>query len=348
MKLTIIIPCYNVAPFIGRALMCLVNQSLTDMEIICINDKSTDDTLGVLRSWEKGDLRIKVLDNKKHMGIALTKNRGLDVAIGEYVGFMEPYDFVQTDYYERLVELADMMCLQVACGELCIVDTHGKKHPDPYQTAKNMPNSYHLFRQYTTAIYRRDFLNATGIRFPKLIINDDIVFEAMVKCSITKPMGFINRVTYTRFLYPEIQDRAYWHAKTVQDSLRAIRTAINIYNSRPMSLTDYVNGAHEYFKYLYKTTLNKNIKMQSSIAQSICDTFEMLKWSEDFFVKNPSLFMVLKNHDPVGVLDVLHAQKTHIKTYRIFGRWTFMKKIYSATDMQIKIFGIMFWTTDIK
>lgn len=348
MKLTIIIPCYNVAPFIGRALMCLVNQSLTEMEIICVNDKSTDDTLDVLRSWEKGDLRIKVLDNKKHMGIALAKNRGLDIATGEYVGFMEPYDFVQTDYYERLIKLADMMGLQVACGELSIVDTHGKKHPDPYRTTKNMPNSYHLFRQYTTAIYRRDFLDAAGIRFPNLIINDDIVFEAMVKCAMTKPMGFIKRISYTRFFYPEIQEQAYWPAKTVQDSLLAIRTAINIYNSRPMLLKDYVNGAHEYFKYLYKNTLNKNIKMQSSIASSICDIFETLKWPEDFSIKNPPLFFALKNHDAAGVIDVLRAQKTHIKTYRIFGRWVLAKKTYSATDVQITILGIPFWTTNIK
>lgn len=348
MKLTIIIPCYNVAPFIGRALMCLVNQSLTDMEIICINDKSTDNTLDVLRSWERGDLRIKVLDNKKHMGIAFAKNQGLDIAVGEYVGFIEPYDFVPTDYYERLTKLAAMMCLQVACGELCIIDTRGKKHPDPYHTTKNMPNSYHLFRQYTTAIYRRDFLNSASIRFPKLTVNDDIVFEAMVKCSMTKPMGFIKQAVYTRCLYPEIQDVAYWPAKTVQDSLRAIRTAINIYNTRPMSLSDYVNGAHEYFRYLYKTTLNKNIKMQSSIAASICDIFEILKYPEDFSVKNPHLFLALKNHDSVGVIDVLRAQQTHIKTYRIFGRWTLAKKTYNATDMQIKILGIPFWTTDIK
>lgn len=348
MKLSVIIPCYNVASFIGRVLMCLVNQSLTDIEIICINDKSTDGTLDALRGWEQGDLRIKVLDNQKHMGIALTKNRGLDVAVGEYVGFMEPYDFVPTDYYERLVNIADVMSLQVACGELCIVDTHGKKHPDPYHTTKDMPNSYHLFRQYTTAIYRRDFLNAAGIRFPKLIVNDDIVFEAMVKCSMTKPMGFIKQVVYTRFLYPEIQEQAYWPAEAVQDSLHAIRTAINIYNSRPMSLLDYVNGAHEYFGYLYKNTLNKNIKKQSSIASSICDIFETLKWPEEFSVKNPPLFLVLKNHDPVGVIDVLRAQQTHVKTYRIFDRWTLANKTYNATDVQIKILGVPFWTTHIK
>ena len=348
MKLTVIIPCYNVAPFIGRVLMCLVNQSLTDMEIICINDKSTDGTLDVLRSWEQGDLRVKVLDNKKHMGIASAKNQGLDIAVGEYVGFMEPYDFVSTDYYKRLTELADMMGLQVACGELCVVDTRGHRQPDPYHTTKNMPNSYHLFRQYTTAIYRRDFLNAASIRFPKLSVNDDIVFEAMVKCSMTTPMGFINRVSYTRFFYPEIQDQAYWSTKTVQDSLRAIRTAINIYNSRPMTLTNYVNGAHEYFQYLCKNTLNKNIKMQSSIASAICDTFQMLKYPEDLSIKNPPLFLALKNRDSAGVIDVLRAQQTHVKIYRIFGRWTLAKKTYSATDIQLKILGIPFWITNIK
>ena len=66
MKLSIIVPCYNVAPYLERGLRSLSNQTLRDdFEIICIDDASTDDTLAILNMWAQRDLRVRVLKNKK-------------------------------------------------------------------------------------------------------------------------------------------------------------------------------------------------------------------------------------------------------------------------------------------
>ena len=102
-KISVILPCYNVAPWVDRCLFSVTNQSLTDMEIICIDDKSTDNTLEILKLCAKNDLRIRILENDENMGVGYSRNRGIDAAQGEFVGFVDPDDWIDSDFYEKLI-----------------------------------------------------------------------------------------------------------------------------------------------------------------------------------------------------------------------------------------------------
>mgnify|MGYP000830198599 FL=1 len=108
---SIILPCYNVAPYLDQCLESLVHQTWKSVEIICINDGSTDETSAVLHSWAARDGRIRVVD-RENGGQASARNVGMDMASGEYIAFADPDDYMEHSMYGRLME---EICTHDAC-----------------------------------------------------------------------------------------------------------------------------------------------------------------------------------------------------------------------------------------
>lgn len=347
MKLSIIVPCYNVAPYLERGLRSLVNQSLHDIEIICIDDKSSDDTLNVLRIWAQRDLRIKVFANNKNIGVAKTRNRGIDMAVGEYIGFMDPDDFVDLDFFDKLVHLADKMHYQVVCGQLCVIEIGGRKHYDPYRSVEELKQTLHNFKYHYTAVYRRDFINQNSIRYPCLSINEDSVFETIVKCAMTTPLALVKGIYYYYCRRPESLNADWWSEKKICESMRGIEMIIDIYNSSHVSARDYICGAHGYFNYLRDVTLIKNVKTQEMVASHMCSMFRKLKYQDKLRQDNNPLYLALANDDARGVIDVINAQKWRTRTYRIFGFIKFITIAYTSTRRDVRVFGCLVYRMNL-
>lgn len=111
---SIIIPVYNAEKTIKRCLDSVLNQTFKSIEIICVNDGSTDDSLQVLRDYERKDNRIVVVD-KENGGSNSARKAGLDVARGEYIGYVDSDDWVEASMYEELYNCmikndADIVC----------------------------------------------------------------------------------------------------------------------------------------------------------------------------------------------------------------------------------------------
>ena len=104
-KVSVIVPAYNVSPYLRECMDSLVGQTLKEMEFICVNDGSTDDTLEILKEYQKKDDRVKIID-KENGGYGKAMNIGLDACTGEYVGILEPDDYVKTNMYQELYEKA--------------------------------------------------------------------------------------------------------------------------------------------------------------------------------------------------------------------------------------------------
>ncbi len=100
-KISIIIPIYNTEQYLNKCLNSVCNQTYTNLEIICINDGSTDSSLDILRSIQ--DERIKIIDITNH-GVGYARNLGIKEASGEFMIFIDSDDYVEKDYCERLLE----------------------------------------------------------------------------------------------------------------------------------------------------------------------------------------------------------------------------------------------------
>ena len=104
-KVSVIIPVYNVENYLDEAMESITRQTLKEIEIICINDGSTDGSLEILKKYAEGDERVIIVD-KENEGYGVGMNIGLDKARGEYIGILEPDDFVPLNMFEDLYKAA--------------------------------------------------------------------------------------------------------------------------------------------------------------------------------------------------------------------------------------------------
>ena len=117
-KISVIIPVYNLEDRLGATLESLINQTHENLEIILVDDGSSDGSLSVMRAYAERDGRIKII-SKQNGGVSSARNAGLDAASGEYVGFIDGDDVVEPDMYEYLLSGAIRYSADlVQCGVL--------------------------------------------------------------------------------------------------------------------------------------------------------------------------------------------------------------------------------------
>lgn len=104
-KVSVIVPVYNVAPYLSQCLDSLVNQTYRNLEIIVVDDGSTDESGDICEQWKERDNRIKLI-HKANAGLGEARNTGLEHVTGEYVGFVDSDDYVDRTMYEKMVEAA--------------------------------------------------------------------------------------------------------------------------------------------------------------------------------------------------------------------------------------------------
>ena len=105
-KVSIVVPCYNIQKYVGRCIESLLAQTFTDFELILVNDGSTDDTLSILKEYEKKDSRIIVLE-KENGGLSDARNAGMKIAKGEYIQFVDGDDFAEDILLEKCAQKLD-------------------------------------------------------------------------------------------------------------------------------------------------------------------------------------------------------------------------------------------------
>lgn len=116
MKVSVITGTYNPGHLIHKFIESVLKQTLTDLELIIIDDYSTDGTREVLQEYTKKDSRIKLIFNEQNLGISATYNKGLDIATGEYVSLVDSDDFLDLDFYEKMYNFSINNNLDLCLG----------------------------------------------------------------------------------------------------------------------------------------------------------------------------------------------------------------------------------------
>ena len=181
-KISVIIPIYDVEAYLPKCLDSVLNQTLREIEIICINDGSPDNSLEILKDYSLRDVRVKVI-TQENMGTAAAKNAGLKEARGEFIAFMDPDDFYPScDALEEFYNAAIEHHVDVCAGSLLrIVDAKGnkKRRTDNLYAARQQPVSYIETQQdfgYTRYIFKRKLIEKNNISFPPYTFWEDPVF----------------------------------------------------------------------------------------------------------------------------------------------------------------------------
>lgn len=174
-SISILVPIYNVEDFLPECLDSLVNQTLKDIEIICINDGSTDNSLNIIKKYAVKDKRIKIID-KRNTGYGDSMNQGLKKAVGEYVGIVESDDFIERDAFEIMYNLAKKKNVEVVKSNFYEYYTDqrrdvGRSNMFLLQEVEKIIDprkNRHIFYEQPSiwsAIYKNDFLKKNDIEF---------------------------------------------------------------------------------------------------------------------------------------------------------------------------------------
>lgn len=175
-KVSILIPAYNVEPYLHQCMDSVVNQTLKDIEIICINDGSTDRTLEILNEYAKNDNRIVVVD-KINEGYGIGMNTAFSKATGEYIGIVEPDDYVPLEMYEELYNIASQNDLDFVKADFYrfITNENGEQVNTLFRLSPNAEDYNKVFNPSETpdairfvmntwsGIYKRSFLEENHI-----------------------------------------------------------------------------------------------------------------------------------------------------------------------------------------
>ncbi len=184
-KVSIIIPVYNVEPYLDRCLNSVINQTLKDIEIIVVDDGSTDNSKKIIDRYGQLDERVRIV-HQNNQGVSAARNIGLNMAEGEYIGFVDSDDWIDENFYEKLYFSAKKYDCDISSTNI-LKHKKYKKYNLLYKKeliAENTTNKIKLCEDKTqrffyvwNKIYKNSFIKKYNIKFPIGRIYEDISFS---------------------------------------------------------------------------------------------------------------------------------------------------------------------------
>lgn len=247
--ISIIIPVYNVEEYLGKCLDSIINQTYSNLEIILIDDGSTDDSGNICDAYANADNRICVI-HKNNTGAADSRNVGLDLAHGEYIGFVDSDDWICEKMYETLHKLIKKYNVKISSCER-------------ENTNRIYPSSYGI---YDELINKKDAIKAT--LYPKKIYNAvwDKLYVKDVFQNIRFPKGSYAEDTPVVYkIIDQFGDIAYTNERLYFYNIRENSVSTSYFNKNKMwhipmlkERIEFIDKNYpEYTRLAYKSLIEK-------------------------------------------------------------------------------------------
>ena len=255
-KISVIIPVYNAKDYLARCLDSVCNQTLKDIEIICVNDCSTDNSIDILNDYANQYPNMKVIDCKVNGGESVARNIGLDNATGEYIAFVDNDDTIDLNFYEKLYKKAKETGADIAKGEAHVYEVNGSENYDNLNEKIRKNNSKLFFSSFWwTGIYRRTLITDNNIRFIEgYPLGGDVLFlnEAILKCD---KLELVDGVFYNYYRREDSGDSKILTFEKVKSVLSIHEKIVdNILNSPDFEKLDK-NGIEYVFLWCFNANL---------------------------------------------------------------------------------------------
>lgn len=199
--ISVIMAAYNAEAYIEEAISSVIRQTVSDWELIVLDDGSTDRTFQIMERLGKTDHRIQVYQNAANMGVARTRNAGIERCRGKYVAFLDSDDIWNPDKLEKQVALAESTGAGIVYCSYAIVDAKGNKNKDDYMVPPQT-DFEHLLRENvvlcSAMMVRAEILNT--IRFnPEYFHEDFVLMLDMLKAG-HKAVGYTDVLMKWRYI----------------------------------------------------------------------------------------------------------------------------------------------------
>lgn len=238
--ISVIVPVYNVGPYIRRCLDSILAQTERDIEVILIDDGSTDGCGEICDGYAHADDRVRVIHNENR-GLAATRNTGLELANGEYISFIDSDDWIEPETFSELLKAASATGADIVAGGRCMEyagkTVTPKKQDDPFLVFRGdellAPYAKGIFCDVVwNKIYRRECFS--GIRFPEGFAYEDIATTWVLMKKLAENGGTIASLSQV-FFHFRMRKSSLSHTL----SLRNIEDAWNAYIAKYEALNMY-------------------------------------------------------------------------------------------------------------
>lgn len=286
-QVSVIIPVYNVEKYLSRCLDSLLAQTFADFEVICVNDGSTDGSGQILEEYAQKDVRIKVL-TQKNQGQSIARNKGLDIAIGEYVYFVDSDDFIHTQTLEILLAVAQKTKSPVIafpetkkyCADKININClKYVTYTNPLkQLLKNVASSSVVWNKLYSAEIVKNFYFIEGIYFEDW---------PWVTCLFSKIERY-TEVPYKFYYYNTSNEstvRSVWTVRKLQNYATGIKT-VTTYFQQPMFKKYWPTVRKKRIIASIKMMINKTYKEninQEGLDKALLQILRDLKRNKSFY-----------------------------------------------------------------
>ena len=186
--ISVILPIYNMENYISQCLESVVSQTYKNIEIICVNDFSMDNSMTIVKNYSKKDSRIKIVNNENNRGLGGARNAGLDVAIGKYIIFCDTDDIMMPNMVERLYSCIVKNDADMAFSDVMLLDAGGEHHPvKPFHEINlSLERIFYPKREFYkfcdiwpsawNKIYKKSIIKSNEIKYHENILYEDHTF----------------------------------------------------------------------------------------------------------------------------------------------------------------------------
>ncbi len=302
---SVIVPVYNVEKYLGKCLDSIVNQTLKDLEIICVNDGSPDGSLKILKEYAAKDCRIKII-NKKNGGLSSARNAGLKHATGDYVGFVDSDDWIEPKTYEAAyLAVKNNNVEMVSWGANIVAEDGDSQTSEMVIDSKRYHEikltglhdwSYELYNKSTVTVWNKLFklslIKDKKIYFPEGLLHEDNEF-------IAKYLIYCKKVCYLdKYYYNYLQRKDSIMGKEIVEKnpnkkivLAKIYKNIYLYYKRNNALYEH----RQLLSLILDKTLWHLLVLAEDKSSSLKEIRKLAKIIDNNILNNHNLFLILNN-----------------------------------------------------
>ena len=290
---SVIIPVYNVEEYLRQCLDSVREQTLSDIEIICVNDSSTDGSLSILEEYEKKDPRIQVV-TQPNGGAGAARNKGLSMASGKYLSFLDSDDFFELDmlelaYKKAEEDKADFVVFnsdQYYTDRKRFVDvswTLRIKELPPYTPFNHRQMTDNIFKVFVgwawDKLYNREFVEKNHLLFQEQRTSNDMLF-VFSAVAIAKRISIVNKI-----LAHQRRDAKDSLSKTRENSWHCFYDALTALRDRLKEEEIYREIEKDYINYALHAVLWNINTLAEPTRSKLIDKMKT-EWLEDLGIKD--------------------------------------------------------------
>ena len=249
---SIIVPVYNAERYLEQCVESLCAQTHTNIEIIIINDGSTDSTANIMQKLSKADYRVKIC-SKSNAGVSAARNDGLDMATGEYVCFVDADDYLANDFVEYMLELAEQTGAEFCLSKSWFTKKDEQQEERQTIEALNSEDATALLLSPEVIVgccnkmYKRDFIERNKLRFLSTLFYGEGLHFITMSAQAASVVGVGNRKVYYYRRNNELSATTKFDINKMYNGEKAIETIDNTLKFR----TEKVNTMLELHRCMF-------------------------------------------------------------------------------------------------